>query len=138
MQGECWASVFAPDPTMHYPFVIDGVSMFVGGSDMGFAEFGIELWEVDADNMPTTMVGSGTSMFSGENSGFDATRFDVIGIESPVYTEGNFAVAVCLLAHDGFPAIARDSDGDIVEDRSLIRLADGTWRQSSSFGLMGD
>jgi hypothetical protein len=138
VQDECWASVFVPDPAMHYPFVIDGVSMFVGGDDMGSAEFRIELWDVDDQNMPSTMVGQGTTMFSGENSGFDATRLEIIGIESPTYTEGNFVIAVCLLAHDGFPAIARDSDGDIMEDRNLIRLADGTWIQSSTAGLTGD
>jgi hypothetical protein len=137
-QGECWASVYVPAQE-HYPFVVDGVSMFVGGEDMGSAMFGVELWEVDADtNMPTTMVASGTTTFSGANEGFDGITMQALGIDSPIYASGNFAVAVCLLAHEGFPAVARDADGTIAQDLNWIRIEDGSWIQSATPGVTGD
>lgn len=137
VQGECWASVYVP-PANLGPFTLDGISMLVGGDDMGEAEFSVGLWEVDDQNQPTTELDVGTTLLSGMDMGFDGTTVDALMLDAPVFEDQNFAIVVCLLAHDGFPAIGRDADGTIAEDLNWIRLENGTWTPATDLGLTGD
>lgn len=137
VQSECWASVYEPPPDTG-PFELEGVSMLVGGDDMGEAEFSVGLWSVDGDNQPDQELASGTTFFSGADMGFDGTTADALDIISPTFDNETFAVVVCLLAHDGFPAIGRDADGTIAEELNWIRLENGTWARSADLGLTGD
>jgi hypothetical protein len=136
VMGECWGSTFAPEPE-HYPFTVVGATMIVGGEDMGTADFEIGLWEVDATGVPTMQLGSGVATVSGVDDGFDAVALAPLGIASPLVESGSFALSACLVAHDGFPAIARDDDGTIAADRNWI-FAEGAWTASSGLGLTGD
>jgi hypothetical protein len=137
VMGECWASTFVADPAQ-YPFTVVGATMVVGGADMGTADFEIGLWEVDAGGMPTTSIGTGVATLSGADNGFDAVALEPLGIVPPLVEAGSFAISACLLAHDGFPGIARDDDGTIAEDRNWIYTAQGTWAAAADLGLGGD
>lgn len=137
VQSECWASVYEPPPETG-PFEFEGVSMLVGGDDMGEAEFSVGLWSVDGDSQPEQELASGTTLLSGLDIGFDGTTADALDITSPTFDDESFAVVVCLLAHDGFPAIGRDADGTIAETLNWIRLENGTWARSADVGLTGD
>ncbi|MEM6995359.1 MAG: hypothetical protein AAF721_32925 [Myxococcota bacterium] len=138
VQGECWAATFVPEAE-HYPFVVDATRMLVGGSGRGTELFTIGLWSVDENNQPDAEMGSASVELTGNNDDIDVVLLELAGIESPVFTEGNFALVGCLEAHDNFPAIAADADGKVAfEDRSWIRTTDGTWAQSASLAVGGD
>lgn len=136
VQDECWASTYVPERD-HYPFAIRGIGMVIGGDDMGNAEFEVSIWGVDEENRPSTQLAAGTTTFSGKDDGFDGVSLDVIGIDETVVTEGNFALAVCLVAHDGFPAIGRDAGEMFLEDRNWI-FSEGMWVQSADLLLSGN
>lgn len=136
VQDECWASTYVPERE-HYPFAIRGITMLIGGDNMGDAEFEVSIWDVDEDNRPSTQLAAATTVFSGVDEGFDGIALDIIGIDETVITEGNFALAVCLVAHDGFPAIGRDNGRMFLEDRNWI-FSEDAWTQSSDFLLQGN
>lgn len=138
VQDECWASVYVPDED-HYPFVVDAVRMLVGGADVDDTfPFTLSLYTVDGENRPDMEIGTASVDLTGMAGDFDVVNLGVAGIESPVITEGNFAIAVCFSSHDGFPGIAADSDGGLdYPDRNWI-FSGGTWTQSGDFGLTGD
>ena len=136
VQDECWAATYVPEAE-HYPFTIRGVQMIVGGEDMGDAEFEVALWEVDENNRPSTPIDSGTALLSGLDDNWDGLVVEALMIDPLVVEEGSFAWVVCLVAHDGLPAIANDTDG-AAEDRNWIYTIDGEWLQSSGLGVSGD
>jgi len=136
---ECWASTFVPEPD-DYPFEVDSTRMIVGGEKRTRDQmFTVGLWTVDKNNMPQTELSSATVVLTGQPADIDVVNFPIAGIESPVFTEGNFALVGCLAKHDNLPAIAADVDGQIDHpDRNWIRIESGEWMQSTAFGVGGD
>lgn len=136
--GECWASTYVPEPE-HYPFAIDSVLMLVGGSERGAEDFELGVWTVDEDGVPDAEIDSAIVSLTGLDNDLDTVLLSAAAIEVPEITEGSFAVVVCLAAHDGYPAIARDEDGALDHpDRNWIRTIDGQWHPSGDLGLTGD
>ncbi len=134
--NECWASVYVPEAE-HYPFEVTGVQMLVGGNT-NQATFSVGLYDVDADNQPTTALDEVDVQITGADNALTEVDFGGVRLSSPVFDSGNFAVVVCLVGHSGLPAIARDDDGTITADRNWIRAEGRGWTQSQLFDLTGD
>jgi hypothetical protein len=135
--GECWGSTFVPEAE-HYPFEVIGARMVVGGEDAGSADFTIAIWSVDETGQPLEELSVGTTNINGDDNSLDSVPLDVIGVEVPPITEGEFAIVVCFADHAGFPGIAADSDGLTHRARNWIRLEDGTGANAADLGVSGD
>ncbi|RMG99372.1 MAG: hypothetical protein D6705_03420 [Deltaproteobacteria bacterium] len=136
VQGECWASVYVPDPG-DYPFQVTGVQAIIGGS-METATFNLRVYEVDGQNTPTNILDETDIQVMGSDQAFNEADFDTVMLQKPVITSGNFAIAMCFTTHSGVPAIARDTDGTITADRNWIFAQGLGWVQSQTLGLQGD
>lgn len=136
VQGECWASVYVPDPG-NYPFAVTGVEMLIGGNT-NMESFELAIYDVDASNKPTTKLDSVQIGVTGAMDALNQADFQTVMLSQPVFMSGNFAIAMCLVGHSGFPAIARDADGDITADRNWIMAENIGWVQSQLLQLSGD
>jgi hypothetical protein len=137
VQGECWASTFAPQPE-HYPFEVIAASMVVGGADSGSGDFSVAIWSVDETGQPMTELSTGAANISGDDNALDIVPLAAIGVQTEPFTDGNFALVVCFTAHSGLPAIAADGDGLTHAARNWIRLEDGSWLAAADAGVSGD
>lgn len=134
VQGECWASTFVPTA---YPFELNGVQVLVG-PDMSQQSFTIRIYDVDGGNMPTSVVDQQDVQMTGAMDAFNEADFTTVMLQKPVYMMGNFAIAMCHVAHDGAPSIARDTDNTIASDRNWIFAQGLGWVASQTLGLQGD
>ena len=140
VQGECWGVVYVPSPG-DYPFDMIHVDALIGGTT-AHAMFGIEFYELSGTNMNNgNRLDSSAIALSGSNNSMQRVYLDDADLEMslPTIESGNIAVAMCLEAHDGYPAIARDVGGMQNADRNYIYLpGHNSWWQSNLFGLSGD
>ena len=82
-------------------------------------------------------IATGEAPISGEDANWDSVIVEVLMIDPPMITEGNFAFVVCHLNHSNSPSIANDTDGR-TDDLNWIFLDSGTWVQSAMFNVSGD
>lgn len=135
--GECWAVTYVPEPE-HYPFRLDGFQVLVSGDVEGVSQpFEVGVWTVDDDLMPVTQTVSVSAEFTAASDAFNGADFAVLDVDDIIIDEGNFAISMCLTDHMGFPAIATDVGGDLIEDRNWL-FTGGAWGQSGGFGLTGN
>ena len=137
--GECWASIFSPDPG-DYPFTPVSVDMLVGGSQ-GAQYFVVKLYAATTTPSPGDLLDAEAFQVQGSDDAFSRLDFSEAEMTLPEVESGNVIVAVCLDEHEGYPAIGTDSDG-ISDEASNLLYADlgnsHSWFQSSAFGLQGD
>ena len=137
VMGECWASTFVPEAA-HYPFRLDGFQVVISGDVEDVTEpFEVGVWRVDANNMPETQIAAVVAEFTATSEAFNGATFSVLEVDEILIDEGNFAISMCLTEHDGFPAIATDVGGELIEDRNWL-FTGGVWGQSGGFGLTGN
>lgn len=137
VMGECWASTYVPEPE-HYPFRLDGFQVVISGDVEDVTEpFEVGVWTVDANNMPQSQIASVVAEFTATADAFNGVTFSVLEVDDIVIDAGNFAISMCLTEHDGYPAIATDVGGDLIEDRNWLYTG-GAWGQSGGFGLTGN
>ncbi|MCR9166010.1 MAG: hypothetical protein ACE37F_17110 [Nannocystaceae bacterium] len=135
--GECWASTYVPAPE-HYPFRLESFQVLIAGDEEDVTRpFEVSVWTVDDDLMPVTQMVNVTGEFTATSRAFNLAVFDTLAVPEIVIDEGNFAIAMCLAEHDGFPAIAADVGAEIVADRNWLYTG-GAWGQSAGFGLAGN
>ncbi len=136
-QGECWAATYVPEPE-HYPFRLRGINVLIGGDEDGVMEnFEVSVWNVDETLLPSTQVDTATASFTAASEEFNVAEFELLGFEEQVIDDGNFAIALCFADHGGFPGIAADVGGTLIEDRNWLFTA-GAWSPSATFGLQGN
>ncbi len=139
--GECWASVFVPEPE-HYPFAPRWLDVAISG---GAVETGqvedFEVWILAAGaDGPGAELGSATATLEASNTGLNRVVFaDAEGLDIADIEAGDLAVAVCHVDHAGTPSIVNDTDGDSPTwpDRNWIYTG-GVWTQSEAFLVRGD
>lgn len=135
--GECWASTYVPEPE-HYPFRLESFQVLIAGDEEDVTQpFEVSVWTVDENLMPESQMVSVTGEFTATSRAFNLAVFDALAVPEVIIDEGNFAIAMCLAEHDGFPAIATDVDSGLIEDRNWL-FTGGAWGQSAGFGLTGD
>ena len=142
VDGECWGVVYVPQPG-DYPFEVDYVETLVGGSQ-DKALFVIEVYQLDGTDMESAQMldSEGVALTGSQDAFNQISMADVFphGLES--VSSGNVGIAICLSAHDGYPAIARDTDGMAQRDRNWIYASIGgggyRWFESADLGLSGD
>ena len=135
--GECWASTYVPEPD-HYPFRLESFQVLIAGDEEDVTQpFEVSVWTVDEDLMPESQMVSVTGEFTATSRAFNLAVFDTLAVPEIIIDEGNFAIAMCLAEHDGFPAIATDVGAEIVADRNWL-FTGGAWSQSAGFGLTGN
>lgn len=137
MAGECWGSTYVPEPTA-YPFRVRGLQVLISGEMDGVTEaFEVGVWSVDEQLRPQTQLGTALAEFTAASDAFNSAEFDLLEIDDIIVDEGNFAISMCLSAHDGFPAIATDVDQELLTDRNWL-FTGGAWTPSGDFGLTGN
>ncbi len=134
VDGECWASVYEPQPS-DYPFTPEYVEVFIGPDGDGYFE--VSVWTVDADNIPEDRLGVEAGYFTGETDEIGSFSFAEAEVDLPVITEGKIAAVMCFEGHSSSPTIAND-DGLDYEDRNLIYAAGVGWGTNKDFGVKGD
>ncbi len=135
--GECWGSTYVPEPD-HYPFRLEGFQVVISGDEEDITEpFEVGVWTVDVDNRPETQIATAMAEFTSTNSAFNGADFAVLEVDEIIIDEGNFAISMCLVEHDGFPAIATDTGNNIIDDRNWL-FTGGEWSQSADFLLTGN
>lgn len=135
--GECWASTYVPEPE-HYPFRLESFQVLIAGDEEDVTQpFEVSVWTVDENLMPESQMVSVTGEFTATSRAFNLAEFDALAVPEIVIDEGNFAIAMCLAEHDGFPAIATDVDAELIDDRNWL-FTGGAWGQSAGFGLTGN
>ena len=144
IEGECWGSVFVPEPGTG-PFSIKHIDALVGGTSTTKI-FIVEFYEVSIDDFDdrsllatsaVTMTGSSTSM----------NRIDVASLEAGMdlhVFDGTIPmVAICHEEHDGYPSIARDEtmafpDRNYLYASVFPSVFPMAWHLSEGFLLTGD
>lgn len=137
VEGECWAVIYKPEPD-EYPFDLSTVRALVGG-DSSQQIFDVSFYSLSGTDMNSkTLLGVEGAAVTGSNENFNDLTVADLELEMPQVESGNVAVAMCLTAHSGVPAIARDTDGTIEKSLNWI-YADGIgWAKSADFGVSGD
>lgn len=135
--SDCWASVFAADPSQ-YPFEIVGALVAVGNGD-GVHTFEIGVWEVDNQGMPTAALGNRTVDIDGGTTSLTEIELSGLGVP-PFAMNDEFALVMCHTDHMGPPSIAIDADGTVDAGRNWVfQQAMGEWVPSPDFfGIDGD
>jgi hypothetical protein len=139
LDGECWASIFTPDPG-DYPFTPVSLDLLVGGSQSA-QYFVVKVYEAGNGLPLGALVDSEAFELQGSDEAFNRLVFSEAEMSLPEVESGNLAVAVCLDEHDGYPAIGTDAGGISEASSNLLYANTGTssaWFQSSAFGLQGD
>jgi hypothetical protein len=137
---ECWGSVYVPD-SGEYPFELTAVRMLVGGNSSQEI-FSVNFYSQSGTDMngADLIAGEGAAI-TGADDAFNELTIADLELDLPLIESGNVGVGVCLDAHDGYPAIARDAGGMDHSDRNYIYADIGTgskWHKSSTLGLTGD
>ncbi len=142
VDGECWGVVYVPGAT-DYPFSLSYVEALVGGTS-GSQYYILEIFELVGTNLASaSMVDSEMIQMTGSQDSFNQiTISDAFPHGLPSFDSGNVAISICLDGFQGYPAIARDTDGMAHADRNYIYANVGggnySWYQSNMFGLQGD
>ena len=139
IDGECWASVYVPDPG-DYPFTMTYIDMLVGNDgDEGY--FTVVFYELAGTNISTgTALGSEEIYTVGSTSMLNRVTISELELSLPEIESGNIGISVCLDGHSGLPAIARDI-GMNHADRNYIYGDVGLgydWYTSQLLGVNGD
>ncbi len=135
--GECWASTYVPEAT-DYPFRVRGLQALISGDVEGVTEaFDVSVWSVDDELRPLAELGTAAAEFTASNDAFNSAEFDLLSIDDIILDEGAFAISMCLVDHDGFPAIATDVGQELIADRNWL-FTGGAWTPSGDFGLTGN
>ena len=136
VDGECWASVYVPDAA-DYPFTPLYASALIGPDD-GAVDIDVGVYNVDADNTPTTVVDYEAAEFEGSEDNLQTIQFSELELNLEEITEGNIAVVMCLDGYSGSPGIAADGDGLDHVDRNWIQAQGIGWVDSDFFSVQGD
>ncbi|MCB9778645.1 MAG: hypothetical protein H6742_08800 [Alphaproteobacteria bacterium] len=140
VQYECWGSIYQPTST-EYPFTVEKVRLLVGGTSSKEI-FSVHFYQSDTATFSgaTYLGGEGVAIV-GSDSAFSDINVAELELGTISVDSGFLGISVCLEAHSGYPAIARDNDGMSNATRNWIYADAGTgwkWWQSNIFGLTGD
>lgn len=140
VSGECWASLYTPD-SGDYPFTLTSVRVLVGGATSKQI-FTVSFYNPSGQDMSgATHLGSEGVALIGNDTSWNEITISQLELGTLEVSSGNVAVSICFEDHNGYPAIARDTDGMAFANGSWIYADAGlgaSWYTSETFGLTGD
>ena len=131
VSGEIGAARFVP--TGPCPCFVSQVTLLYGGDNLT-RTVRLHIWEDGAgESAPGPEISASDYELTGADNALHL--FDLTG--SGIFVNGPFRVGIEFF-DDGFPAIARDDDGDIQPATNFILASGVVWVESSLLGLTGD